>query len=95
MSKNLRVLVCGGRDYGDIKSVFVALEEHGFATELLRNGVDVFTVAWLGGWKGPAQVIKTYGHANKDIRLTDVLLRSTFDTERPQNIRNARKTGTS
>ena len=68
---------------------------HGFATELLRNGVDVFTVAWLGGWKGPAQVIKTYGHANKDIRLTDVLLRSTFDTERPQNIRNARKTGTS
>lgn len=46
---------------------------HGFATELLRNGVDVFTVAWLGGWKGPAQVIKTYGHANKDIRLTGIL----------------------
>lgn len=46
---------------------------HGFATELLRNGVDVFTVAWLGGWKGPAQVIKTYGHAIKNAKLTDVL----------------------
>ena len=46
---------------------------HGFATGLLRRGVDVVTVAWLGGWKSPAQVLKTYGHANKNPRLTDLL----------------------
>lgn len=68
---------------------------HGFATELLRNGVDVFTVAWLGGWSGPAQVIKTYGHAVKNIRLTDVLVVSSFDTRSAQNGGNARKTGIS
>lgn len=90
--------------YDDIHGVWMSVIEragiqrltphccrHGFATELLRNGVDVFTVAWLGGWKGPAQVIKTYGHANKDIRLTDVLLRSTFDTDHKQNAESAHK----
>lgn len=47
---------------------------HGFATGLLRRGVDVMTVAYLGGWKTPAQVLKTYGHALKDITMTDVLI---------------------
>jgi len=47
---------------------------HGFATGLLRRGIDVVTVAKLGGWKTPAQVLKTYGHALKDITLTDVLI---------------------
>lgn len=47
---------------------------HGFATGLLRRGVDVTTVAYLGGWKTPAQVLKTYGHALKDITLTDRLI---------------------
>jgi integrase len=47
---------------------------HGFATGLLRRGVDVVTVAWLGGWKSAAQVLKTYGHATKDPTLTDRLL---------------------
>jgi integrase len=46
---------------------------HGFATELLRRGVDVVTVAWLGGWASPAMVLKTYGHAIKKRSLTDVL----------------------
>lgn len=46
---------------------------HGFATELLRRGVDVVTVAWLGGWASPAQVLKTYGHAIKRRDLTDIL----------------------
>ena len=53
---------------------------HGFATGLLRRGVDVVTVAWLGGWKSAAQVLKTYGHATKDPTLTDRLL----DTPRTQ-----------
>jgi integrase len=47
---------------------------HGFATGLLRRGVDVVTVAWLGGWKSASQVLKTYGHANKDPKLTNLLL---------------------
>jgi integrase len=47
---------------------------HGFATGLLRRGVDVVTVAHLGGWKTPAQVLKTYGHALKDITLTNALV---------------------
>jgi integrase len=47
---------------------------HGFATELLRAGVDVITVAWLGGWASPEQVLKTYGHAIKRRNLTDVLV---------------------
>lgn len=47
---------------------------HGFATGLLRRGVDVVTVAWLGGWKSAAQVLKTYGHATKDPTLTNLLL---------------------
>jgi integrase len=47
---------------------------HGFATGLLRRGVDVVTIAWLGGWKSPAQVLKTYGHATKDPTLTNLLL---------------------
>jgi integrase len=57
---------------------------HGFATGLLRRGVDVMTVAYLGGWKTPAQVLKTYGHALKDITLTDRLVdvELTRDTKR-------------
>jgi hypothetical protein len=47
---------------------------HGFATGLLRRGVDVVTVAWLGGWANAAQVLKTYGHANKNPRLNELLV---------------------
>ncbi len=46
---------------------------HGFATGLLRRGVDVVTVAWLGGWKSARQVLATYGHATKNPKLTDLL----------------------
>jgi integrase len=44
---------------------------HGFATALLRAGVDVITIAKLGGWKDAHHVLKTYGHALDDITLTD------------------------
>jgi integrase len=46
---------------------------HGFATGLLQAGVDVVTVAKLGGWRSPAQVLATYGHASEDRTLTDRL----------------------
>ena len=48
---------------------------HGFATGLLQAGVDVITVAKLGGWKSPEHVFKTYGHASEDRTLTDRLTR--------------------
>ena len=56
---------------------------HGFATELLRQGIDVVTVAWLGGWRSPAQVLKTYGHAIKRRDLTDILA-GKIDTPKTQ-----------
>jgi integrase len=46
---------------------------HGFATALLRAGVDVVTVAKLGGWKSARHVLETYGHANDDTTLTDLI----------------------
>lgn len=39
---------------------------HGFATGLLHAGVDPITVAKRGGWKSPAQLFSTYGHAMDD-----------------------------
>lgn len=53
---------------------------HGFATGLLRAGIDVVTVAKLGGWKSPAHVFSTYGHANEDVTQTDKLFDTRADT---------------
>lgn len=53
---------------------------HGFATGLLRAGIDVVTIAKLGGWKSPAHVFKTYGHANDDVTQTDKLFDTLADT---------------
>jgi len=39
---------------------------HGFATGLLHAGIDPITVAKRGGWKSPAQLFATYGHAMDD-----------------------------
>ena len=50
---------------------------HGFATTLLQSGKDVATVAKLGGWNSPHQVLATYAHAIQDATLTDEL----FDTQ--------------
>jgi integrase len=49
---------------------------HGFATALLKAGIDVVTVARLGGWKTAKLVLETYGHATDDPTLTDRI----FDT---------------
>jgi integrase len=47
---------------------------HGFATGLLRSQVDPITVAKRGGWKSPAHVFGTYGHAMEDVTITDRLI---------------------
>lgn len=53
---------------------------HGFATKLLQDGLDVVTVAKLGGWASAQQVLDTYAHAINNARLTDRL----FDTPLPR-----------
>ena len=46
---------------------------HGFATEMLRAGFDVKTVAARGGWKDAATVLRTYAHALEDRTVTNAL----------------------
>lgn len=46
---------------------------HGFATGLLRAGVDPVTVAKRGGWKSPEQVFRTYGHPSDDPTVNNLL----------------------
>lgn len=46
---------------------------HGFATGLLRAGIDPVTVAWLGGWETAQLVVDTYGHAMRDRTITNRL----------------------
>lgn len=54
---------------------------HGFATTLLHRGVDVKTVAKLGGWKDVATLVKTYAHAMGDLTVTDVLFGTNLTQE--------------
>lgn len=49
---------------------------HGFATLLLRAGVDVKTVAARGGWKDATLVLKTYAHAIADLTVTEAIFRT-------------------
>jgi len=44
---------------------------HGFATKMLRDGVDPKTAAGLGGWKDVALFFNTYAHAMKEAQLTE------------------------
>jgi len=68
---------------------------HGFATTILRNGIDPKTGAWLGGWKNIRHFMETYAHAIEDITLNERI----FDTPLTQPLarpsRKSRKTGTS
>lgn len=49
---------------------------HGFATTMMRKGIDVKTIAKAGGWKDAATVLRTYAHALDDMTVTDAV----FDT---------------
>jgi len=68
---------------------------HGFATGLLRRGVDVVTVAWLGGWQSAHQVLKTYGHANKNPKLNELLINTPPTHGEAESAEKPIKTGTS
>lgn len=67
---------------------------HGFATTLLHRGIDVVTIAKLGGWKSPAQVFATYGHANDDPTITDILTETKSVRLALVDANNPRKMGT-
>jgi integrase len=60
---------------------------HGFITGLLRKGIDVKTVSWLGDIT-PEVLLKTYAHAIKDRSLTNVLV-GTDLTQPTRKVSNA------
>lgn len=64
---------------------------HGFATTLLHKGVDVVTVAKLGGWRTPRHVLETYGHAVEDRTLTDKLSGTPLTQATPTKAKTLRK----
>lgn len=69
---------------------------HGFATGMMHAGVDIVTVAEKGGWKSPAQLFKTYGHARTEKTLTDVLTgtpQANSDIDVPISVENQRLKG--
>lgn len=91
---NLRSAWDGAVGRAGIKHLSPHCCRHGFATGLLRRGIDVVTVAWLGGWKSPELVLRTYGHANKDTRIVNCLLDTPATQAAPQDVENVIKTGT-
>lgn len=91
---NLRSAWDGAVERAKIKALSPHCCRHGFATGLLRRGVDVVTVAWLGGWKSPQLVLKTYGHANRDLCLVDLLLDTPVTQQTNQRSIPVDKTGT-
>lgn len=53
---------------------------HGFATTMLRKGIDPKTAAGLGGWESVTLFIDTYSHAMPTAKLTDSL----FEIDTPK-----------
>lgn len=64
---------------------------HGFATALLHAGIDPITVAKLGGWKSARHVFSTYGHAQEDTTLADMIADPPVTQRTPKNPTKARK----
>lgn len=65
---------------------------HGFATALLHAGVDVVTIAKLGGWKDKEHVVNTYGHAKDDATLTDLISGTDLTHDAPETSETVYKT---
>lgn len=64
---------------------------HGFATALLHKKVDVVTVAKLGGWASPKQVFETYGHAQDDPTIPDIIFGTPLTQPVASSARKPRK----
>lgn len=61
---------------------------HGFATTMLRKGVDVKTVMWLGGWEDAKLFMDTYAHAINDVTLTNRIIDAAWTQEVLEKARN-------
>lgn len=57
---------------------------HGFATSMLRNGVDPKTAADLGGWDSVTLFMETYAHAMPKAKLTDNLFGTGTELTQPK-----------
>lgn len=66
---------------------------HGFATTILRSGVDPKTGAWLGGWKSIKHFMETYAHAIEDITLNDRVFDAPVTQPKPRHAKRSVKTG--
>lgn len=63
---------------------------HGFATKMLRDGVDPKTAAQLGGWDSVTLFIDTYAHAMQDRQLTENLFGKNLTQPKKQRSKNKR-----
>lgn len=61
---------------------------HGFATALLRAGVDPITVARLGGWKSAQHVFQTYGHPLRDSTIVERIIATPVTQEYTKSLAN-------
>lgn len=68
---------------------------HGFATTVLRSGIDAKTGAWLGGWKNIRHFMETYAHAIEDITQNEVIFDAKLTQRTTPNARKPRKSGAS
>jgi integrase len=64
---------------------------HGYATAMLRAGIDPVTVAKLGGWKSTRHLFETYGHALDDVTVTDLIADTSLTQPTHRNARSTRK----
>lgn len=63
---------------------------HGFATKMLRDGIDPKTASDLGGWADIGTFMKTYAHAMRDPRLTDQLFGTKLTQQKTKTKKNKR-----
>ncbi len=56
---------------------------HGFATTLLRKGIDVKTAATLGGWESVTLFMDTYAHAIQQPKLTNAIFENDTPVTQP------------
>ncbi|KFB08841.1 tyrosine-type recombinase/integrase [Nitratireductor basaltis] len=59
---------------------------HGFATTMLHAGIDVKTVAKMGGWRDVTTLVKTYAHAMGDRTVTDVVFGTNLTQEQTDKV---------
>jgi len=91
--EDLRLAWDGAIERAKIQRLTPHCCRHGFITMLLRRSIDVKTVSWLADIT-PEVLLKTYAHAIKDRKLTDVLTDAELTRPDIEDAGNLLKTGT-